>query len=399
MSAVPSPPTNLQVVAESTTSLTFSWNAPVQPAGESLYGYLLTIQSEPSFYRIYYTATSFTVLNLDPSTEYIATIQSTNDNFETFSEAAYFPPIYPGQTVPNPVTGATAQRASNTSAIISWTPPSSFIGPEIKWFVIYSVSSNPADPVRSASASYTQTSYRITDLNPLSAYTFTVYAVNTLGYSDSASTNSVRLFQPNTIPGCMVWLDASDTTTVLQTDQGTVSSWLDKSGCERNATGGGQVYTGSAIHFQNNSMTISCPALSTQTVFLVASPSTSQATKYIYAESNGSSVPSIIANYTESWVEYFNGIDRATFAQSPSQRFMVAFEYTQGQTVKAYYNSETPVFTIQQRQINTTPVSYTTIGSDTSIDAQISEIIILKGSIGDTNIQLLVAYLKQKWGF
>lgn len=191
MSAVPFPPTNLRVVADSTTSLTFSWDAPVQP----LSGYLLTIQSDPSFYRLYYTTTAFTVLNLDPSTEYTASIQSTNDNFETFSEPVYFSPIYPGQTVPNSPTLCSVQRASNTSVIVSWAPPIPFIGPKVKWIVIYSVSNNPADPVHSATANaLLQTTYYMKCLNPLSTYTFTVYAVNSLGYSAPSTTNSISLF-------------------------------------------------------------------------------------------------------------------------------------------------------------------------------------------------------------
>ena len=400
MSGAPSPPSNLRVVADSTTSLTFSWDPPADTGSGPLTGYKLSIAADPSDYILYYTTTLFTVIHLEPTTKYTASIQATNDNCDTFSEAVYFQPMYPGETVPNPPSSCSAQRATNTSAYISWDQPAPFIGPDVKWIVIQSVSNNPNDPARSATANAaTQSSYSITNLNPLSTYTFTLYAVNSLGYSDPSSTNSVLIFQPNNLPGCMVWLDASDSSTVLQTDQGTVSTWLDKSGCGRNTTGHGQTYTGSSIQFTNNKMNVECPALTQQTILMVATPSSTENTKYVYDELSGSSVPSIVSNYTDGWAEYFNGIDRATFTQTPTARFMAAFEYDQGVSVKGYYNSETPVFSIVQRQINTVPVSYSHIGSDQSIDAQICELIFINGILESSDWSLLVSYLRQKWGF
>lgn len=302
--------------------------------------------------------------------------------------------------VPTPPVVCSAQRSSNESVMITWVPSSLWIGSDVQWIVIESVSHTPTDPVRSASANaITQTSYLITDLNPLSIYTFRVYAVSTLGYSEPFITNQVTLFQPSILPGCMLWLDAKDASTVLQTSEGIVSMWLDKSGCERNAIGNGQLYTGSSIQFTKNSMKIHCPALPQQTILMVAKPSSSESTKYIYNTVNSSSVPSIISNYTDSWVEYFNGIDRATFTQSPSACFMAAFAYSQEHQVVGYYNSQIPVFTIPQMQINTVPVSYSHIGSDQSIDAQICEWIHIDGILSPNDWTLLVSYLQQKWCF
>lgn len=399
MSAIPPPPINLRVVADSTTSLTFSWDAPVQP-NELLSGYLLTLQSNHIFFRIYYTMTTFHVINLNPSTEYHASIQATNDNFETFSEPVYFLPIHPGQTVPRCYSSCSAQRISHTNALVTWSSPLSFIGPEVKWVVIESVSNHPEDPVRAISADpFRQNEYTVTDLNPLSIYTFTIYAVSILGYSSPIQTNSVVLFEPNFIPGCMMWLDASDSSTILQTEQGTVSTWLDKSGHLRNPIGNGQTYTGTSIQFTNHFMSINCPFQPRQTVVLVAKSSSTQSTQYLYNERDDSSVPSIIANYTDNWIEYLNGTDRATFTITPTSCFLSAFVYEQGRTIKGYFNSSTPIFTIPQTQTSTFPMEYSRLGSEQSIDAQICEIIIYNGILTDTNWNMLVGYLKQKWHF
>ena len=144
-------------------------------------------------------------------------------------------------------------------------------------------------------------------------------------------------------------------------------------------------------------MTISCPSLAQQTIVLVATPSTAQATRYLYDENNGSSAPSIIANYTSTWVEYFNGTDRATFTPVPSTRFMTAFAFAQGQSVKGYYNSSTPIFTIPQTQINVFPVEYSRLGYNQAIDAQICEVIVYEGILPQTDMDMLVGYLQRKW--
>jgi hypothetical protein len=146
-------------------------------------------------------------------------------------------------------------------------------------------------------------------------------------------------------------------------------------------------------------MVISCPSLAQQTIVLVTTPSSAQATRYLYDENNGSSAPSIISNYTSTWVEYFNGADRATFTPIPSTRFMTAFAFAQGQTVKGYYNSSIPIFTIPQTQINTFPVDYSRIGSDQAIDAQICEILIYEELLSQFDLDTLVGYLQRKWGF
>ena len=399
--SVPSAPTNLRVTGISLTSVSYAWDPPTESGGKPITGYNLTIAPPPSNGIIFYTtdSLSLTVDGLVFGQTIYASIQASNDSYETYGEIAYFPTVILQESVPNPPATATAQRASNTSANISWTLPTFMPYPPIQWIVVESVSSNPSDPMRAISVDPFAGNGTVTDLNPLSTYTFKVYCVSTLDYSSPTLTNSIVLFQPNFVPGCVMWLDASDSSTILQTDQGTVSTWLDKSGASQNAIGHGQTYTGSSVQFINNSMTINCPSQPQQTVVLVAKPSSTQATKYLYDQDNGSSVPSIIANYTESWVEYFNGTDRATFTTAPTPCFMTAFAYDQGQTVRGYYNSDQPVFNIPQTQINVFPVAYSRLGSDQSIDAQLCEVILYNQLLSNDDWQTLVAYLKQKWSF
>jgi hypothetical protein len=68
-----------------------------------------------------------------------------------------------------------------------------------------------------------------------SSYYFTIEAVNTIGYSPPAITNTAEgVYLPSYVTGLQVWLDAQDSNSISLINS-RVSQWNDKSGNNYNA--------------------------------------------------------------------------------------------------------------------------------------------------------------------
>jgi hypothetical protein len=121
---------------------------------------------------------------------------------------------------------------------------------------------------------------------------FTSYLPSTHPYYSIPSCN--RMFQPLDIPGCILWLDGNDTTTMFQSDSSPITdpsqvtaTWKDKSGKGNDFSGEGYGWTGYGMYISASS-SFSNPSSYTTTqgtnVFVVWNkPYTTTQTVYLFS--------------------------------------------------------------------------------------------------------------------
>jgi hypothetical protein len=94
------------------------------------------------------------------------------------------------------------------------------------------------------------------------------YLAHKWGLSPTYASNT-----PLTIPGCALWLDAADPSTISFSSGSNISSWADKSGNGRNATGvNSPTLSGSNVVLNGTNQCLSCPNVSYRpsNIFVVA---------------------------------------------------------------------------------------------------------------------------------
>jgi hypothetical protein len=161
----------------------FWWQPPLTtggPFGIAAY----TLSDGSNTFSLGPTNRTFIVTGLTNGTPYTFTITAQNTNGDT-SDPATFRTVQPGSQ-PGPPSGPTAVVRSNTSALVSWTPAASDGGSAIGWYVIESASTG--NPVVKVSALSTDTSQTVEGLTTGETYTFKVYSVNDVKYSEPAIT-------------------------------------------------------------------------------------------------------------------------------------------------------------------------------------------------------------------
>jgi hypothetical protein len=256
--SAPGPPNLVLQPFSSPNAIEYAWDAPSQPNG-AIIAYKLVLSTGGS---VVYTNSSIPAdwygyyvgppeITLTNGITYSATLQAINANGE--GQVANFLDFQPGTAPFLPPSTATAVVSGTNAALVSWAPPAQSLDATIFWYTILSRSTNPSDPVLSYTADGINTrSYYISGLNNASTYYFDINAVNCPGYSPTASTNTitfVSLFGPNNLNGLELWLDASDTSTLILSGCN-VTQWNDKSGRSRNATrfsGANPVYNSNAL--------------------------------------------------------------------------------------------------------------------------------------------------------
>ncbi len=227
----------------------------------------------------------------------------------------------------------------------------------------------------------------------------------------SAAPSLVRLqpfFSPNMVSGLSLWLDGADPlrTGIRPTLNTTLTTWFDKSGNNRNASGGVPgTFVSGGVSFNGSSQfyTMSIPYPSNYSIFLVAT-NTTVAQCYFFGRNalGGGREPTFIQGYVGSGIglEWYEGSDRATIVTTPSSPFMVSVDHTQGTNILGYYFG-TQAFNISQtRAYNSTP--WDTLGQS-GVNANfyggtMREVIFYGSVLTTFQRQQVEGYLAWKWG-
>jgi hypothetical protein len=215
-------------------------------------------------------------------------------------------------------------------------------------------------------------------------------------------------FNPLCVPGCALWLDAGDSST-LTLSGSNVTTWADKSGNGRNATGGvSPTFSNGEVVF-NGSQFLSTnytAAPSTETVFAVATitSTTSSRNFFIIAGTNtnerGYTVNLTSGVYTVNWDKVGVARYASTSGVQQSVRFLTSGLFT-GTTATTGVNGggqSTPTAVTFSGAGTTAIGAISSAVANTSWIGTISEIIIYNNTVSESQRQQVEGYLAWKWG-
>ena len=193
LSTIPQPPTNVVAVAGDSLA-TITWTAPTNNGGSPIIGYEITYPGGDIYTND--ASTTITITRLTNGTSYtfeVSAITAIGQSIYTSSSTPVTPLPASSLTVPNSPTNVVAV-AGNSSATISWTPPTNDGGSPITNYEITYPGAYSNTITDSSSTTIT-----VTNLPNGSSYTFTVAAFNAVGRGNySSSSNSITL--ESTVP-------------------------------------------------------------------------------------------------------------------------------------------------------------------------------------------------------
>ena len=205
---VPDPPTGLIAIAISPTVVSLSWSAPQYNGSSSITHYEIESKTATTSYSTLITLGNVTKYNntgLTTGTTYIYRVSAINaiGTSSPSSEQPATPTktsVPPKNIPPSPPTGLTATSSSGTQINLSWNPPTSNGGPPPTGYKIqYSIDSgNFANLVSNTGTA--ATSYSHTGLSNAHIYSYKVFAINSVGTSNSSNIASAVPTQVSSAP-------------------------------------------------------------------------------------------------------------------------------------------------------------------------------------------------------
>ena len=226
-STLPTTPSSFSLTNTSDTGFTINWAVGT---GATNYTFTLdTVSTVPSLL----STSSATFTGLLPGTLYSVIVTAINSKGGSVSSAPYNAGTAPGKP-----TSVTISNLSATGFQANW------IGGLAATSYSYSLNGSVVTP--SDDKGLTSKYAIFSGLTANTSYTIIITAVNNSGTSSSLASIS-----PSLISGLQVWLDGNDplNTGVAGTNNGTLTTWFDKSGNSRNMT-----WTGSSITYANSSI-------------------------------------------------------------------------------------------------------------------------------------------------
>ncbi len=205
---VPDSPTGLTATAISPTSVSLSWSPPQNNGGAVIIGYKIEYKVPTSDYTLLNktgNVTQYTNKGLLTGTTYIYRVSAINSagigspSLEAVAtpKKTSSPPL---NIPPNPPTSLTATSYSATQINLSWTSPTSNGGPPVTGYKIqYEIDfGNFTNLISNTGSSYTI--YSHTGLTTIHTYTYRVFAIHSVGTSNSSNSSTAIPVQISTVP-------------------------------------------------------------------------------------------------------------------------------------------------------------------------------------------------------
>ena len=226
------------------------------------------------------------------------------------------------------------------------------------------------------------------------------------------SSKSLSGFDPRTIPGCALWLDGADTTTISPSAGGTLTSWTDKSGTSKtitinsapsySTTGFNGNYP-SMTFTSGNNLTLTIPSVGTGdiAVFVVWRQTTSenpQQNVFSIGTPGGGTETALGWNNGEGRYKFyrFSGSQSVNTAATNNVNVIGSALQVSGlRTLHINGVAPSGTGTESYNQTNTTAF----IGGGTfPLVGQLAEVIFYIGTVTTAQQQQIEGYLAHKWG-
>lgn len=307
---------------------------------------------------------------------------------------------------PLPVTGlAVSQSIANNLLTLTatWTDPTDYAT-----YHVYGLKCTGAnDTIRESLDTNLAGRVVLAGLDPTLPYTFHIQRGNDAGYSTTASVNTTKttIYDPRTVTGLQVWLDAKDTAGngSVVADNTTVTSWQDKSGNGRVATGSAVLKTDSVGRYLN--FTASSYNLASSswiygqpyTIFIVDKPSNTTG-PYTLIGAQSASTDQFNIRYQSGIILSTNGDNQSlgtAFTGLSAAVNVWCFTNYGGKT--AYWNKQ-----VSGKAASTDNLvnSLLSIGSNlgsAKYTGRMREVLIYTGRMAEADREAISDYLYEKW--
>lgn len=322
----------------------------------------------------------------------------------SFHAMSRMPAVMPQMNIA-PV-GVTILSSTATSITISFTPPHGVVTGYIPY--VNGVA---------GTGSGTPASYTITGLTAGQTYSIMMQATMSIG-------GGVTNFLPTSIPGCLLWLDAADASTITYASGSSVSQWNDKSGNGYNFTAASGTYptyssnamsfvgsassaAGATQYFSNSSI----PFPNTYSIFVVAKGNASQPSTsgYNYIMKATTSVDSFLffgsklgnfATFVGPTSSSWNDVLINSPTTSVTTNTILLGMINDGATYLTPYANGTALNT---KNGNAPPFTGLTIGDPPGIyhgqcwNGTVNEILVFRSVLTNPQRQQIEGYLASKW--
>jgi len=232
-------------------------------------------------------------------------------------------------------------------------------------------------------------------------------------FSPDATTQTVtkQAFVPTQISNIALWLDASDSSTI--TGSSPVTSWSDKSGLSKNATGNGTLgYVNKSIVFNGSNSYFTLPNgtlpfnNSSYSYFIVAKINSTASSNGLIGGGTNSvnnqscNIRSSGSQISTAWTNN-NTNDITTNINFVTNQIFLVESFYDGTNRNLYYNGlfdKSGIPSTTRSQTNTNNV----IGSSTAsqiLNGNIYEIIVFSRNVTISERQQIEGYLAHKWNF
>jgi Fibronectin type III domain len=336
--SVPDSPTSLSAMAISPTTASLSWSPPQNNGGTPITGYKIEYKTPTVSYTTLATLGNVTKYNstgLTTGNTYIFRVSTINSvgTSNPSSEVAVTPTSNskPPQNIPpNPPTGLVATSNSATQINLSWNTPINNGGPPITGYKIQSSIDSGTFTNLVLNSGSTSTVYSHTGLSAGHTYTYKVYAINSIGTSNSSNTAFAIPTLVNTIPYPPTGLSAntaSPTGISLSWNAPSNNGGTPISGYKIEAKIGSDAYTVLVANTASSSTSYLNSGLITGTTYTY---------RVSAINSVGTSNPSNEASATPSKTYTPTGVTATAVSPTEIDLFWIAPSETYGQPIAAY---------------------------------------------------------------